>query len=81
MVVRAARMLSLCWRSSSAVWSDLVEMIRLPWLLKLAATTFRCWEDRLEARMELILRTIVQGSGLLSRGRPFGRNWVTSLEG
>lgn len=35
---------SLKVSSSVAVWSDLVEMIRFPWLLKLAATTFMCFE-------------------------------------
>ena len=74
-------MLSLNFRSSSAVWSNLVEMIRLPWLLKLATTTLRCLEVQLEVRMVLTWVTIRLGSGLLSGGIPFSRNCMTSLEG
>ena len=78
---RAGMMMSLCLRSSSAVWSALVEMIRFPWLLKLAATTFRCLEVLLAVRAVLIWVAREQGSGLLSGGIPRGRNCAISLEG
>ena len=66
--------------SWSAVWSDRVETIRLPWLLKLAATTFRCFAWLFLARALLIPSTMMLGSGLLSIGRPCGENWTTILE-
>ena len=51
---RVGMMMSLCLRSSLAVWSALVEMIRLLWLSKLAAMTFRCLEVLLAVRAVLI---------------------------
>ena len=48
----------LNFMSSSAVWSVRVEMIRLPWLLKLAVTTFMCFAWGFWVREALILLTI-----------------------
>lgn len=50
-------------------------------MLKLAATTFRCFEAWLRVRAELSLVTILPGSGLKMSGTPLGRNWATSLDG
>ena len=67
--------------NSSAVWSDRVERIRFPWLLKPAATTFMWLAWGFCARVWLMLFTMMLGSGLSSGGIPFGLNWMTSLEG
>ena len=67
--------------SSSAVWSERVEMIIFPWLLKLAATIFMCFAFWLEDSAALTLSTIRLGSGLFSTGMPWGGNWTTSREG
>lgn len=63
---------------SAAAWSALVERMRFPWLLKLAATTFRCFEACFVARTELILFTMTLGSGLRLVWMPFGRKFTTS---
>ena len=70
-----------CLMRSLVVWSALVESIRLPWLLKLAATILRCLEEGLAESMAFSLGMMEHGSGLLSGGTPLGRNWATSLEG
>ena len=67
--------------SSSADWSDQVETIMLPWVLKLAPTTFMCFALWLLESAMLILSTIRLGSGLFSTGMPCGGNWATSLDG
>ena len=72
---------SLNFRSSLAVWSDLVDSIRLPWLLKFAATTFMCFDVELADRVALISATMLLGSGLVFSGMPLGRNCATILEG
>ena len=67
--------------SSSAVWSEQVETIMLPWVLKLAATTFKCFTFWLLVSTTFILFTMRLGSGLFSTGMPCGGNWTTSLKG
>ena len=67
--------------SSSADWSDRVKTIMLPWVLKLAPTTFMCFALWLLESAVLILSTIRVGSGLFSAGMLCGGNWTTSLDG
>ena len=67
-------MASRNFRSSLAVWSALVEMMRLPCGLKLAATTLRWLEACLDSRAVLMSATILLGSGRRISEIPLGRN-------
>lgn len=78
---RTGIMSSRNFSSSLAVWSALVEMMRFPCWLKLAATTLRCFEACLEERVVLMSLTILLGSGRRISDIPLGRNWATSLDG
>ena len=80
-LVKTGVIASWNFRSSTAVWLDLVDMMRLPWVLKLAATTFMCLDAWFVARAALILVTMVLGSGLVLSGMPLGRNCAISLDG
>ena len=65
---------------SAVAWSALVERMRFPWLLKLAATTFKCFKACFDARTELMFMMTL-GSGLRLVWMPFSRKFTTSLEG
>ena len=62
-------------------WSDLIEMIKFPWGLKLAATTFMWFDVWLAPRATFTSATILLGSGLRLSGIPLGRNCATNLKG
>ena len=81
MLVRTGRTASRYLRISLAVWSALVDMIRLPCGLKLAVTIFTDLEGWDLSIAVLSSVTIVLGSGLRFSGIPVGRNWATSLDG